>query len=403
VDPTDGADADLQTFRLDVRGWLRGNCPPEMREPSQGEDDVCWGGRKWTFRSEAQEIWLRRMAAKGWTVPSWPVEYGGAGLTRPEELVLRDEMKRIGARSPLDSFGISMLGPALLRYGNAEQKAQHLPRIARGEIRWCQGYSEPNAGSDLAALQTRAVDTGHHFLVSGQKIWTSYADKADWIFCLVRTDAQAVKQAGISFLLFDMQSPGVSTKPIRLISGKSRFCEVFFDEVSVPKPNLVGELNRGWDIAKYLLTQERQMLGAGGTAKTALTSKTLGEHALNLLGADPSGRVANPFLRAEIAHTEIDALCIDWTTARFRDEASQGLDVGARSSVTKFAGSTVKKRRFDLLMACGGYDELVVDDAGGPPLHAFEWLTSKVTSIEGGTSEIMLNIIAKNLLGMGGA
>ncbi len=396
----DSATSDLQAFRLEVRAWLKGHCPPEMCEPTQGDDDVCWGGRRWTFKSDAQRIWLHRMAEKGWTVPSWPTEYGGGGLSRPQEVVLRQELQQIGARSPLDSFGISMLGPALLRYGNEEQKLRHLPAIARGEIRWCQGYSEPNAGSDLAALQTRAEDTGHHFLVSGQKIWTSFADQADWIFCLVRTDPDAVKQAGISFLLFDMSSPGVSTKPIRLISGASRFCEVFFDTVSVPKENLVGELNRGWDIAKYLLTQERQMIGGGGTAKGALARNTLSELALGLLGAEASGQLANPLLRADIAQAEIDALCIEWTTTRLRDEASQGLEVGAKSSVTKYAGAEVRKRRQELLMACGGFDALARGGQGNLDPYAVEWLTSKATSIEGGTSEVMLNIIAKNLLGL---
>jgi acyl-CoA dehydrogenase len=397
-----GATSDLQAFRLEVRAWLNSNCPPEMCEPTQGEDDICWGGRRWTFKSPAQRLWLRRMADKGWTVPGWPTQYGGGGLNRPQEIVLREEMQRIGARSPVDSFGISMLGPALLRYGDEEQKLRHLPGIARGEIRWCQGYSEPNAGSNLAALQTRAEDTGHHFLVSGQKIWTSFADQADWIFCLVRTDPDAVKQAGISFLLFDMRSPGVSTKPIQLISGKSRFCEVFFDTVSVPKENLVGELNRGWDIAKYLLTQERQMIGGGGTAKGALARKTLGELAIELLGAEPSGQLADPLLRAEIAHAEIDALCVDWTTTRLRDEAYQGVEVGAQSSVTKYAGAEVRKRRQELLMACGGFDTLALQMKGNLDPSAVEWLTSKATSIEGGTSEVMLNIIAKNLLGLAG-
>ena len=393
---------DLQAFRLDVRAWLTANCPLEMREPSKGEDDVCWGGRQWTFKSEAQRIWLARMAAKGWTVPTWPVEYGGGGLSRSEDVILREEMRRLGARSPLDSFGISMLGPALLRFGDERQKARHLPAIARGEIRWCQGYSEPNAGSDLAALMTRAEDVGDDFVVSGQKIWTSFANQADWIFCLVRTDPTAKKQAGISFLLFDMRSPGVTTKPIELISGKSRFCEVFFDAVTVPKANLVGQLNRGWDIAKYLLTQERQMIGAGGTAKGALTERTLSQVAIDQLGVDSSGRLANPILRAEIALAEIDDLCVGWTAARLRDEASMGLEVGAQSSVTKYSGSAVKKRRLELLMACGGFDALACGAEADLGAHAVEWLTSKATSIEGGTSEIMLNIVAKNILGLGG-
>src|SRR3984885_4156021 len=193
----------------ELRAWLEANCPPKMREPP-GEDDICWGGRRFMFRSEAQKLWLERCVARGLTVPTWPNEYGGAGFAREDAAILKEEKQRIYARPPLGSFGIWMLGPALLKFGSPEQKATHLPRIARGETRWCQGYSEPGAGSDLASLRTKAEDRGDHFLVSGQKIWTSYADKADWIFCLVRTDPQAVKQKGISFLLIDMATPGVS-------------------------------------------------------------------------------------------------------------------------------------------------------------------------------------------------
>jgi len=212
-----------EAFRAETRAWLEANCPQEMRSPYRDEGDVCWGGRNCVFQSDAQRLWLERMGARGWTVPEWPKEYGGGGLSREEARILREELERIRARPALQSFGIMMLGPALLKFGNEPQKKEHIPRIARGEIRWCQGYSEPGAGSDLASLQTRAEDKGDHYLVSGQKIWTSYADKADWIFCLVRTDPAAPKHLGISFLLFDMASPGVSTKPIQLISGKSPF------------------------------------------------------------------------------------------------------------------------------------------------------------------------------------
>ena len=191
-------------------------------------------------------------------------------------------MRRLGCRSPLDSFGIWMLGPALLRYGSEAQKREYLPQIARGEIRWCQGYSEPDAGSDLASLATRAEDRGDHFLVNGQKIWTSYADKADWIFCLVRTDPAASKHHGISFILFDMRTPGVSTKPILLISGKSPFCETFFDDVRVPKGQVVGELNKGWEVAKYLLTHEREMISGIGLG----AGRPLGQVAADALGSE---------------------------------------------------------------------------------------------------------------------
>ena len=227
--------SDLEQFRKDTRAWLEANCPPDMRLPLEDDDDRYWGGRNANFKSEGQRQWFERMAARGWTVPEWPQEYGGAGLSREEGKILRGEMRRLGCRSPLELVRHLDARSGLAALRNAEQKREYLPQIARGEIRWCQGYSEPNAGSDLASLATKAEDKGDHFLINGQKIWTSYADKADWIFCLVRTDPAASKHLGISFILFDMNSPGVSTKPILLISGKSPFCETFFDDVRVPK------------------------------------------------------------------------------------------------------------------------------------------------------------------------
>jgi len=392
----------LGAFREEVRGWLEANCPPEMRTGNRGEDDICWGGRNWRFQSDAQRLWLERMAARGWTVPLWPKEYGGGGLSRDEEKVLREEMRRINARSPLESFGIWMLGPALLHFGSEAQKREHLPKIARAEIRWCQGYSEPNAGSDLASLQTRAEDRGDHYLVNGQKVWTSYADKADWIFCLVRTDPAAPKHKGISFLLFDMASPGVSTKPILLISGKSPFCETFFDDVKVPKENLVGELNRGWDIAKYLLTHEREMIGGG--ARGLLGTRALGEIAAQMIGTDADGRLADPFLRADIARAEIDTWAFALTLERMKDEAKAGQGVGAKSAMLKYFGTELNKRRYELMMTAGGSDALEWEGerSNGGSL-AREWLRTKGNSIEGGTSEVMLGIIAKNILELPGS
>jgi len=240
----------LVTFRTETRAWLEANCPASMRQPIASEADICWGGRSWKFASEDQKIWLERMVEKGWTVPTWPKEYGGAGLSKEEAFILKEEMKAIKARSPLDSFGIWMLGPALLKYGTHEQKLEHLPPIARGEIRWCQGYSEPGAGSDLASLRTKGVLQGDHYTVTGQKVWTSYADQSDWIFALVRTEADAPKHLGISFLLIDMDQPGVTTKPIKLISGKSPFCETFFDDAKALVANRLGKAGEGWDIAK---------------------------------------------------------------------------------------------------------------------------------------------------------
>src|SRR5262249_30727433 len=261
------------------------NCPTSMRA-SGGEEEAVWGGRDATYVNPDSKVWLDRMAEKGWTVPTWPKQYGGGGLTADEERVLQHELRRIHARSPLQSVGIWMLGPVLIEYGNEEQKREHLPKIARGEIRWCQGYSEPGAGSDLAGLMTRAEDQGDYYLVNGSKIWTSFANYADWIFCLVRTDTAAPKHQGISFLLFDMTSPGVSTSPIKLISGSSPFCQTFFDNVKVPKKNLVGTLNDGWTIAKRLLQHERNMIaGIGGNSALGGSGRKLEDVAKNYVGA----------------------------------------------------------------------------------------------------------------------
>jgi len=383
--------ADLDSFRTDTRAWLEANCPPAMRTPMASEKDAVWGGRNAIFSSPTQKQWLDAMGSRGWTVPDWPSEYGGGGLSAAETKVLREEMAAIGARSPLLSFGISMLGPALLKYGNEAQKKRFLPEIARGEIRWCQGYSEPGAGSDLAGLQTKAEDAGDHYVVNGQKVWTSYADQADWIFCLVRTSTET-KHGGISFLLFDMASPGVSTKPILLISGNSPFCETFFDDVKVPKDQLVGEENKGWDVAKYLLGHEREMIsgmGLGGDSQA--------------LGATLGG-VDDPLLRAEVAAFDVDAFAFAAMSERFIDQLKAGEAHPALPSMMKYAGTELNKRRHELIMAGGGSDALDWDSerskSGKAPR---EWLRTKANSIEGGTSEIQLGIVAKHILRLPGA
>jgi alkylation response protein AidB-like acyl-CoA dehydrogenase len=369
-----------------------------MRTPEQEEYDTYWGGRNPEMKSPDQKLWADRMGEKGWTTPEWPAEYGGGGLSAEEAGVLRQELKRIGARNPLHSFGISMLGPALLLYGNEAQKQEHIPKIVRGEIRWCQGYSEPGAGSDLASLQTRADDKGDHYLVNGQKVWTSYADKADWIFCLTRTDNSGTKHEGISFLLFDMASAGVSTKPVKLISGNSPFCETFFDDVKVPKENLMGEEGKGWSIAKYLLTHEREMISGFGHSSA---KRSLGEVAGDIIGLDASGRLDDTVLRQNIAQLELDVLAFGATMERVRDESKAGQGLGAASSIFKYYGTELNKRRFELIMSVQGERALAWDgDAyrGGEIPRA--WLRTKANSIEGGTSEIQLNIIAKRVLGL---
>jgi acyl-CoA dehydrogenase len=385
--------SDLESFRAEARAWLEENCPVEMRQPVKSEADVCWGGRNWKFQSEAQKVWLERCAAKGWTVPEWPVEYGGGGLSKEEGKVLKEEMKRIKARPPLTSFGIWMLGPALLKYGSHEQKLEHLTKVARGEIRWAQGYSEPNAGSDLASLMTKCEDKGDHFEVTGQKVWTSYADECDWIFVLVRTDFDAPKHEGISFILVDMDQPGVSTKPIKLISGKSPFCETFFDQARGEKHNLVGERNKGWTIAKYLLTHEREMIGGSGSGGGAM--RPMGDVAAQQLGLNAAGQLPDPFLRTDIARAEIDGLAFMATMERVLDEAKAGTGVGANSSMLKYYGTELNKRRLEILMDSGGHDALEWDKEGDVARH---WLRTKANSIEGGTSEVQLNIISKRIL-----
>ncbi len=385
--------SDLESFRTETAAWLDENCPPEMRLPVRDESDVCWGGRNVEFKNEAQKLWLERCVAKGYTVPDWPKAYGGAGLSPEETKILRTEMAKRGCRSPLNSFGIWMLGPALLKFGTEEQKVHYLGQIARGEIRWCQGYSEPGSGSDLVSLQTYGEDKGDHWIVNGQKIWTSYADKADWIFCLVRTDKQD-KYRGISFLLFDMTTPGVSTKPILLISGASPFCETFFDNVTVPKHQIVGELNRGWDVAKYLLGHEREMIsgmgGDGGAASLGATFKDV--------------LAANPVLRAEMAMFDVENLTYRAHGERFMDEWKTGRAHPAYSNLMKYVGTELNKSRHELVMAAGGSDLLEWDsERTSEGARPRAWLRTKANSIEGGTSEVMLNVVAKRILDMPGA
>lgn len=388
----------LETFRRETRSWLETNCPASMREPIRSDSEYCWGGRNPEFASDDQKMWLERMASRGWTVPTWPADYGGGGLDRNRAKILAEEMQRIDARSPLESFGISMLGPALLKFGSEELKRRHLPPIARGEIRWAQGYSEPNAGSDLASLQANAEDHGDYFLLNGSKIWTSYGDKGDWMFCLVRTDFQARKHDGISFVLFDMTSPGVSTKPIRLISGKSPFTETFFDNVRVEKDQVVGELNRGWSVAKYLLTHEREMIGSSGLLTGG--GKSLAD-IVKARRTERSEVRVSPFLRGEIARFEIDEACFGLAIDRARDDAEAGASLGAASSMLKYYGTELNKRRFELRMSLDGSAALHWNTAdGGSDSLSRAWLRTKGNSIEGGTSEIQLNIIAKRILGL---
>lgn len=386
----------LDSFRNETRAWLEENCPPGMRTPMP-DDERVWGGKKPVFKHPDSKTWMDRMIERGWTAPRWPLEYGGGGLSLAEAEILTEEMNRLGCRPPLFSFGLGMLGPLLLDIGTKTEKERYLPPITRGEIWWCQGYSEPGAGSDLAGLQTRAEDKGDHYLVNGQKVWTSYAHHADWIFCLVRTDT-SVKHAGISFLLFDMQSPGVEVRPIKLISGTSVFCETFFDDVQVPKDQLIGEINGGWAIAKQLLAHERSMISQLGS-RGGNRLPPFKDMARRYLG-DDNGRITDPLLRDLIARQLINDRAFESTSKRAMGtgDAAAGL-----ASMLKYYGTEQNKRKMEVLMKCAGStglgwegDEFADDDL----VLCRSWLRSKGNSIEGGTSEVQLNVIAKRVLGL---
>ena len=392
----------LENFRQEVKSWLDENCPASMRngaDPAIPTDEV-WGGRKAQYKNPESKIWLDRMGQKGWTMPTVAKEYGGGGLSKEEVKILNEEMWMIGAKGPLLSFGIWMLAPVLLEYGTEEQKKEHLPKIIKGEIRWCQGYSEPGSGSDLASLATKAEDIGEHFLVNGQKVWTSYADKADWIFALVRTGPKEPKHDGISFLLIDMETQGVSTKPITLISGKSPFCETFFDDVKVTKANLIGELNAGWTIAKALLQHEREFIskfglasamGSGGKDIVSLAKKHLGEE---------NGKISNGFYRSEITAHKIKEHAFGLTLKRAGDEGGKA---SPTASMFKLYGTEHNKKRHELMVSVMGINGVAWD---GDEFDDDEknltksWLRTKGNSLEGGTSEVQLNVISKRVLGL---
>jgi alkylation response protein AidB-like acyl-CoA dehydrogenase len=381
---------------------LLANAPKSMFTPARSEEDICWGGKKVHYPPDMLQ-WLNVMAERGWTAPTWPKEYGGGGLSAAEAKALQEEMRALKIRPALAGFGLTMIGPLLLHEGNEEQKREHLPRIVRGEVRWCQGYSEPGSGSDLASLATRAVADGDDFVINGQKIWTSYADRADWMFLLVRTDASAPKHAGISFILMDMESAGVSIKPIQLISGYSPFCETFLNDVRVPRRNVVGKVNEGWPIAKKLLGFERTMIADVFLERDdALGIDRLLDLARHYVGP-PEGAIGDPLLRDRITQVKLDQACLDLTLQRSKDSAKAGHAPGAESSIFKYYGTEVNKRRNELFLAILGPQALGWEGEGFDTREikaTREWLRSRANSIEGGTSEVQLNIIAKRVLGL---
>ncbi|MFO1015461.1 MAG: acyl-CoA dehydrogenase family protein [Caulobacteraceae bacterium] len=396
--------AELEAFRGEVRAWLEANYPAELKDPKAKVDpEAIWGGRAFANNTTDPQIkWMRIAGKQGWTAPTWPKEYGGGGLIPAQARIVESEMNRMGLRPPLTSFGIWMLGPVLLEFANEEQKKEHLPKIINGEIRWCQGYSEPGAGSDLAGLQTRCEDKGDHWLINGSKIWTSYANMADWCFCLVRTDTSK-KHEGISFVLIDMKSPGVETRPIQLISGESPFCETFFTDVKIPKGNLVGRMNGGWEIAKRLLQYERQNIsgGFGGGGGAGGASGDLANIAKRYIGTDEDGRLADLDLRSRITKNKMDFQSFALTTGRIAAESRTNAGPSAATSIIKYAAAAFAQERSELMVESMGGQGLgwEGEQFSMPEITAVRgWLRAKANSIEGGTSEVNLNIISKRVL-----
>ena len=389
----------IDDFRQATRAWLEANCPPSQRAPLP-EGQLVWGGSQVEFHDQDQRLWFERMRDKGWFCPDWPVEYGGGGLTPAEVAVLESELRRLKCRPPQINLGIWMLGPVLLEFGSEQQKRDLLTPMARGEIRWCQGFSEPNAGSDLASLKTSARDEGDHFVVNGTKIWTSYGDKSDWMYALVRTDASAPKHLGISLIVLDMRSPGISVSPIDLISGKSAFCQVFFDNVKVPKSQLIGPLNGGWTLGKSLLQHERKAMSKFG--ETSLPNHF---HLLPLVERYlPEPRsAADQALRARALGAAMDEHAYALTVQRMGEEARSGQDVSGLMAIMKLVHSEQDREKFEILLDALGYHALgwEGDAFSGEELAITKaWLNGFAMTIAGGASEVQLNVIAKRVLGL---
>lgn len=388
-------DPQLEAFREEARAWLAENFSPDL----VGKSDIVAIIESGAKPSPEAAEWRRKMGEKGWGVPTWPREYGGGGLSRSEAKILNKEMRRIGAWNPIAGMGVIMFGPTLLEFGTEEQKKRHIPPIARAEIQWCQGYSEPGAGSDLASLQMRAEDKGDHFLVNGQKTWTSGGQWADWCFALVRTDTRS-KHEGISFLLIDMKSPGVEVRPIEMISGGSTFCETFFTDVKVPKENLVGPLNGGWSIGKRLLQHERQNLsGEGGLDLDMSLPQLARDH----VGVDEAARLIDSDLRGRLTKHEMESQLFMLTMERIARETRAGQGPSATSSILKNVGASIVQERTELFQEIRGLQGLgwEGDNFSESELaDTRQWLWVKAVSIFGGSTEIQKNVIAKRILGL---
>jgi alkylation response protein AidB-like acyl-CoA dehydrogenase len=399
---------ELEAFRKEVAAWLEANAPAELlglNDPKY----AYWGGRKPELPHPKSKLWCDIAAERGFTAPTWPKEFGGGGLDAAQARVLTDEMSRLGLPAPLTGFGLSMIGPTLLQFGTDEQRREHLTKIVRGEIRWCQGYSEPNAGSDLASLQCSAVLDGDEYVLNGQKIWTSYGDKSDWMFVLVRTDPAAKKQQGITFLLIDMNSPGVEVRPILLISGASPFCETFFTDARAKAKDVISGVNQGWTVAKALLGHERTMIanvfGGGSRSPVKGPRKNAQAELARKYVGERDGQVADPVLRDAITQLAMDERCFGLTVQRNVDNVKAGHRPGPETSLFKVYGTELNQRREELLLKIRGPQALGWEGPGFEPLElekTREWLRSRGNTIEGGTSEVQLNIIAKRVLELPG-
>jgi len=385
-----------EAFREEVRDFVVSHYPEHLRGAKRTEYD----GR------EDFLVWHRTLAKKGWAAPEWPVEYGGTGWTVTQRYIFNEECAK--AEVPmLLPFGLKMVAPVIMAFGDDTQKKRFLPRILSGEDWWCQGYSEPGSGSDLASLKTRAIREGDHYVVNGQKTWTTLAQYADWIFCLVRTDPAAKAQEGISFLLIDMKTPGITVKPIITMDGSHEVNEVFLDNVKVPAANLIGEENKGWTYAKFLLTHERS-----GIAQVARSKKAIErlKHIAEAEHIDGAPLITTDAFMRKVAELEIDLAALEYTELRTLAREASGKGPGVESSILKIKGSEIQQRITELtLEAVGQFAMPYQRDLGhneppiGPdyaPLTGESYFNMRKTTIYGGSNEIQRNIIAKMVLGL---
>jgi len=388
-------------FQQQVREFLENEFPAEMRAKVDAN-----------IRLSKDELvrWQKILYKQGWVAPNWPKEYGGTGWTPTQKHIFGMEMGLIGAPEPVP-FGMKMVAPVIMAYGNDEQKQRFLPDILESNVWWCQGYSEPNAGSDLASLKTTAVRDGDEYVVNGAKTWNTYGQYADWIFCLVRTDNTVKKQEGISFLLIDMKTPGVSLKPIVLIDGHAEVNEVFFDDVRVPAENLIGEENKGWTYAKVLLTHERT--GIAGVPRSVRRLRALKRVAAETEDGFGGTMLENPVFKHKLARIEIELEALEFTELRTLASLSAGKAPGPESSILKIVGSELAQEMDELFVELAGYhclpflpeqfEDGFQGDYIGPGTSASAALTyfnNRKLSIFGGSNEIQRNIISKAVLGL---